>query len=106
VHNLRSKNAVRFKFRQCDEQAPPNYLRKEGITYLTDDEICSLWSDYKVLATTVSKDFQENEYSDVEIRGTGLNNHNYSYVKVDDNFLLKHAYYQGFWLFVLDRRNL
>lgn len=59
-----------------------------------------------MLATTVSKEFQQNEYAYVEIRGTGLNNHNYSYVKVDDNFLLKHAYYQGFWLFVLDRRNL
>lgn len=78
--------------------------RKDGVTNIP--EICSKWSDYKVLATTVSKEFQYNEYAYLELRGTGLNNHNYSYIKVDDNWLLKHAYYQGLFLFVLDRRNL
>ena len=68
--------------------------------------VCTEWSDYKVLATTVQTQFQQNEYAYLYARGTGLNNHRESLIKVDENVLLQHAYFKGLWLYVLDRKTL
>jgi hypothetical protein len=35
-----------------------------------------------------------------------LNNHNSSFIKIDDNVLLDHAFYVGLYLAIIDRRDL
>ena len=47
-----------------------------------------------------------NEYAFVYARGTGLNNHDASIIKVDENVILNHAYFKGLYLVVLDRKTL
>jgi hypothetical protein len=42
----------------------------------------------------------------LHIRGTGLNNHNSSFIKIDENVLLDDAFYVGLYLAILDRRDL
>ena len=91
VQNLPSKMAFRFRLKQCYEK---------------DMDVCSKWTVWKLLTTTVQHNFEENEYSYLYVKGTGLNNHAASVVKVDDNLILKHANYKGLYLIVLDRRTL
>ena len=40
------------------------------------------------------------------MRGTGLNNHNSSFIKIDENVIFDHAFYMGLYLVILDRRDL
>jgi hypothetical protein len=88
---LKDKTAYRFRVKQCD---------------LNNDKICSLWSDWKILSTSVSIAFEDNEYAYLYARGTGVNNHNSSIIKVDDFTILNHAYYRGLYLVVLSRYDL
>ena len=64
------------------------------------------WTEVKPLATMMRNNTQQHEWSILHIRGTGLNNHNSSFVKVDDNVLFDHAFYIGLNLIILDRRDL
>jgi len=64
------------------------------------------WSVPKVIATQVPEDWDRHEYSTLAVRGTGLNNHHASYIKIDDNVLLDHAFYIGLYLAIIDRRDL
>ena len=64
------------------------------------------WSYPKVLTTRVPVEFRRHEYAQFFLRGTGLNNHNASVFKIDDNVLLDHAFYIGLYLAVIDRRDL
>jgi hypothetical protein len=63
------------------------------------------WTPRKILATQVRRQWT-HENAVLHVRGTGLNNHNSSFIKVDDNILLDHAYQQGLHLMILDRRDL
>ena len=40
------------------------------------------------------------------LRGTGLNNHNSTEFRIDDNVILDHAYFIGLYLAIIDRRDL
>lgn len=50
--------------------------------------------------------WREHEYVELFARGTGLNNHGASVLKIDENVLLDHAFYKGLYLAILDRRDL
>jgi hypothetical protein len=52
------------------------------------------------------KSVRHHEWANIHIRGTGRNNHEASFFKIDDTVLLDHAFYMGFYLGVLDRRDL
>ena len=64
------------------------------------------WSSPKVITTQVPVKWREHEFVHLFARGTGLNNHGPSILKVDDNVLLDHAFYKGLYLAILDRRDL
>ena len=59
-----------------------------------------------MLTTRVPVDWRLHEYAQFFLRGTGLNNHNASVFKIDDNVILDHAFYIGLYLAVIDRRDL
>lgn len=59
-----------------------------------------------MLATLHSKHWRQHEWVNLFLRGTGRNNHHSSIFKIDDTFLLDHAFYMGLYLAVLDRRDL
>ncbi len=42
----------------------------------------------------------------LHLRGTGLNNHNSSFIKLDNDVLFDHAFYMGLYMVILDRRDL
>jgi hypothetical protein len=58
------------------------------------------------MGTLHSKHWRQHEYVNLFLRGTGRNNHNSSIFKIDDTVLLDHAFYMGFYLAILDRRDL
>ena len=91
IHNLMPKMAYKFKLRQCAE---------------FNSTLCTGWSDWKVLATPVPKQFEKNEYAYLTVQGTGLNNHNATYIKIDDKYVVNHAFKRGFALVVLNRTSL
>lgn len=91
-YDLTPGTAYRFKIRMVDNA--------------TNSTTFTNWTPVRPLATLVRKQWQEHEYSILHVRGTGLNNHNSSFIKIDDNVLLDHAYYVGFYLLILDRRDL
>jgi hypothetical protein len=91
-YNLTPATAYRFKVRMVDNS--------------TNGTIATGWTEVKLLATLTRKQWQEHDYSILHIRGTGLNNHNSSFVKIDDNVILDHAFYIGLYLVILDRRDL
>lgn len=83
--------AYRFQFRQCDELTM---------------QVCTNWSDYKLLATSVQLNFERNEYAYVYLKGTGLNNFDASEVRIDNNTIVYNPFFRGLYLVVLDRRTL
>lgn len=90
--NLTSGTAYRFKLRMVDNAT--------NSTYFTN------WTEVKPLATLVPKAWSSHEFSILKVRGTGLNNFNSSFIKIDDNVLMDSAFYIGLYLSVIDRRNL
>ncbi len=57
-----------------------------------------------MLATEIS--VNAKEYAWIYARGTGLNNHNSSIIKLNEFTILNHAYFWGLALAILDRRTL
>ena len=80
-------------------------VRQLHIDYPTKN-ITTPWSWPKILATTVPKEWRRHEYAQFHVRGTGLNNHNSTVFKIDDNVILEHVYFMGLYLAVIDRRDL
>lgn len=91
LHNLESGAPYRLRVRQYD-----NATRT----------IATEWSERKVLTTLHSKNWKQHEWVTLFLRGTGLNNHNSSIFQIDSTVLLDHAFFMGFYLAVLDRRDL
>ena len=89
---LDSGTAYRFRVRQLHN--------------LTREDVATQWSHPKVLTTRVAVDLRRHEYSQLFLRGTGLNNFNASVFTIDEHVLLDHAFYIGLYLAVIDRRNL
>ena len=91
-YDLRPGTCYRFKLRMVDNA--------------TNSTTFTNWTPVRPLATLHRKQWNDHEYSILHVRGTGLNNHNSSFIYVDDNVLLDDAFYVGLYLAILDRRDL
>ena len=92
-YNLIPSTAYRFRVKFCSNET-------------ANKDLCTSWTEVKPLATKLKYEEQSHEWAIVHIWGTGLNNHNASFVKIDDNVLLDAADFTGLNLIVLDRSNL
>lgn len=69
-------SAYRFKLRQID-------LTLSDTSACSVPTQCTNWTEVKPIGTQINRKLHKNEWSVLNLRGTGLNNHNSSFIKID-----------------------